>query len=204
MGRSISNGETDGYQKITVTGSNNFTDPFFGFSITYGDGASTATLTLTPDDIETKQGVFLVKIFVKDGGGTRNNGVDTTSITFKVIVTEPNGVEEASKKNGFTIYPNPADQVLHIQSANIVDNVTLLAASMGMYDFPTNDTFWEMMAYCTGTGGSCLIIGSAAGVAVMGMENISFSWYFKNISWLAFAGYFAGFLIYNLQNLIFT
>ena len=84
----------------------------------------------------------------------------------------------------------------------IVDNVPLLAASMGMYDFPTNDTFWEMMAYCTGTGGSCLIIGSAAGVAVMGMENISFSWYFKNISWLAFVGYIAGFLIYNLQNSI--
>lgn len=84
----------------------------------------------------------------------------------------------------------------------IVDNVPLLAASMGMYDFPTNDTFWELIAYCTGTGGSCLIIGSAAGVAVMGMENISFSWYFKNISWLAFVGYIAGFLIYNLQNSI--
>ena len=84
----------------------------------------------------------------------------------------------------------------------VVDNVPLLAASMGMYDFPTNDTFWEMIAYCTGTGGSCLIIGSAAGVAVMGMENISFSWYLKNTSWLAFVGYIAGFLIYNLQNSI--
>ena len=84
----------------------------------------------------------------------------------------------------------------------VVDNVPLLAATMGMYDFPTDDHFWEMIAYCTGTGGSCLIIGSAAGVAVMGLENISFSWYFKNISWLAFVGYIAGFLIYNLQNLI--
>lgn len=84
----------------------------------------------------------------------------------------------------------------------LVDNVPLLAATMGMYDFPTDDKFWEMMAYCTGTGGSCLIIGSAAGVAVMGLENISFSWYFKNISWLALVGYIAGFLIYNLQNLI--
>ena len=84
----------------------------------------------------------------------------------------------------------------------IVDNVPLLAATMGMYDFPTDDHFWEMIAYCTGTGGSCLIIGSAAGVAVMGIENISFSWYFKNISWLAFVGYIAGFLIYNLQNFI--
>lgn len=84
----------------------------------------------------------------------------------------------------------------------IVDNVPLLAATMGMYDFPTDNQFWEMMAYCTGTGGSCLIIGSAAGVAVMGLENISFSWYLKNISWLALVGYIAGFLIYNLQNLI--
>ena len=75
---------------------------------------------------------------------------------------------------------------------------------MGMYDFPTDDHFWEMIAYCTGTGGSCLIIGSAAGVAVMGLENISFSWYLKNISWLAFVGYIAGFLIYNLQNFIIT
>lgn len=84
----------------------------------------------------------------------------------------------------------------------IVDNVPLLAATMGMYDFPTDDKFWEMMAYCTGTGGSCLIIGTAAGVAVMGLENITFSWYFKNITWLALVGYIAGFLIYNVQNLI--
>lgn len=84
----------------------------------------------------------------------------------------------------------------------IVDNVPLLAATIGMYDFPTDNHFWEMIAYCTGTGGSCLIIGSAAGVAVMGLENISFTWYFKNISWLAFVGYVAGFLIFNLQNLI--
>ena len=84
----------------------------------------------------------------------------------------------------------------------IVDNVPLLAATIGMYDLPIDDNFWEMIAYCTGTGGSCLIIGSAAGVAVMGLENISFTWYFKNISWLAFVGYIAGFLIYNLQNLI--
>lgn len=84
----------------------------------------------------------------------------------------------------------------------IVDNVPLLAATMGMYDFPTDDHFWEMIAYCTGTGGSCLIIGSAAGVAVMGLENITFIWYFKNIAWLALVGYIAGFLIYNLQNLI--
>lgn len=84
----------------------------------------------------------------------------------------------------------------------IVDNVPLLAATMGMYDFPIDNEFWQMIAYTTGTGGSVLIIGSAAGVAVMGLENITFSWYFKNISWLAFVGYVAGFIIYYLQNSI--
>ncbi len=77
----------------------------------------------------------------------------------------------------------------------IIDNVPLVAASMGMYSleqFPMDDNFWELLAYCAGTGGSCLIIGSAAGVAAMGMEKISFIWYLKNISWAALLGYFAG------------
>ncbi len=81
----------------------------------------------------------------------------------------------------------------------IVDNVPLVAACIGMYDlnhFPTDHTFWEFIAYCTGTGGSALIIGSAAGVAAMGMENIGFFWYLKKISWLALLGYFAGALVY--------
>jgi Na+/H+ antiporter NhaD/arsenite permease-like protein len=77
----------------------------------------------------------------------------------------------------------------------IVDNVPLVAASMGMYDlaqYPTDHSFWEFLAYCTGTGGSALIIGSAAGVAVMGMEKMDFFWYLKKISWLALIGFFAG------------
>lgn len=86
----------------------------------------------------------------------------------------------------------------------VVDNVPLLAATIGMYDFPTDDHFWQMIAYTTGTGGSCLIIGSAAGVAVMGLHQISFNWYLKNITSLALVGYIAGFLIYYLQNLIIT
>ncbi len=56
--------------------------------------------------------------------------------------------------------------------------------------------FWELLAYCAGTGGSCLIIGSAAGVAAMGMEKIDFFWYLKNISWLALLGYLAGVVVY--------
>ncbi len=82
----------------------------------------------------------------------------------------------------------------------IVDNVPLLAATLGMYNMPLDDTFWLMICYCTGTGGSCLIIGSAAGVAVMGLENISFSWYLKNISLLALIGYISGFIVFLIQN----
>jgi Na+/H+ antiporter NhaD/arsenite permease-like protein len=81
----------------------------------------------------------------------------------------------------------------------VVDNVPLVAASMGMYslkDFPTDHMIWEYLAYCAGTGGSILIIGSAAGVAVMGMEKIDFIWYLKKISLLALLGYFAGAIVY--------
>jgi len=84
----------------------------------------------------------------------------------------------------------------------IVDNVPLVAATQGMYDltiFPTNHPFWEFLAYCAGTGGSILIIGSAAGVAAMGMEKIDFFWYLKKISFLALLGYFAGAAVYILQ-----
>jgi len=77
----------------------------------------------------------------------------------------------------------------------VVDNVPLVAAAQGMYSleqYPADHYFWEFLAYATGTGGSVLIIGSAAGVAAMGMEKIDFFWYLKRISWLALVGYFAG------------
>jgi len=77
----------------------------------------------------------------------------------------------------------------------VIDNVPLVAASMGMYElsvYPMDDWMWHFMAYCAGVGGSVLIIGSAAGVAVMGMEKIDFGWYLKKISWLALLGYSAG------------
>ncbi len=86
-------------------------------------------------------------------------------------------------------------------ASSVVDNVPLVAATMGMYDlssFPTDHKIWEFLAYCAGTGGSILIIGSAAGVAVMGMEKIDFLWYLKRISLLALLGYFAGAGIYIL------
>jgi Na+/H+ antiporter NhaD/arsenite permease-like protein len=84
----------------------------------------------------------------------------------------------------------------------VVDNVPLVAASMGMYSleqYPADSFLWEFLAYCAGTGGSILIIGSAAGVAAMGLEKIDFIWYVKKISALATAGYLAGALIYVIQ-----
>lgn len=85
----------------------------------------------------------------------------------------------------------------------VVDNVPLVAAAQGMYDmsqYPTDHYFWEFLAYTVGTGGSVLIIGSAAGVAAMGMEKVNFFWYLKKISLLALIGYFAGAAIYILQH----
>lgn len=81
----------------------------------------------------------------------------------------------------------------------VIDNVPLVAASMGMYDlahFPMDSKLWEFLAYCAGTGGSILIIGSAPGVAVMGMEKIDFMWFLKKFSLLALTGYFAGIITY--------
>ena len=84
----------------------------------------------------------------------------------------------------------------------VVDNVPLVAASQGMYslsDFPMDHPFWEFLALATGTGGSAIIIGSAAGVAVMGIEHVDFMWYLKRISWLALIGFAAGILVFLLQ-----
>jgi Na+/H+ antiporter NhaD/arsenite permease-like protein len=88
----------------------------------------------------------------------------------------------------------------------IIDNVPLVAAGMGMYDlqtYPMDSSLWQMLAYCAGTGGSILIIGSAAGVALMGMEKIDFIWYLKRISMIALASYLSGMAIYLLQTGLF-
>lgn len=87
----------------------------------------------------------------------------------------------------------------------VIDNVPLVAATMGMYDlssFPQDSDFWQLVAFCAGTGGSLLIIGSAAGVAFMGMEKVDFFWYIRKVSGFAFAGYAAGITTYlALHNL---
>lgn len=103
-------------------------------------------------------------------------------------------------------------------ASSIIDNVPLVAGCMGMYEiapagtidpslinFVQDGTFWQLLAYCAGVGGSMLIIGSAAGVVVMGLEKISFGWYLKHITLAAFIGYIAGIFIYWLEKMfIFT
>ena len=94
--------------------------------------------------------------------------------------------------------------------SSIVDNVPLVAGCMGMY--PVAETgamavdgiFWQLLAYCAGVGGSMLIIGSAAGVVVMGLEKITFGWYMKRITWIAFVGYLAGIVVYWLQQALLS
>ena len=80
----------------------------------------------------------------------------------------------------------------------VIDNVPLVAASIGMFSEPTDSTLWHFIAFSAGTGGSMLIIGSAAGVVAMGMEKIDFFWYFKNISWLALLGFISGSITFML------
>ena len=88
--------------------------------------------------------------------------------------------------------------------SSIVDNVPLVAGCMGMYpiaevgDMAVDGIFWQLLAYCAGVGGSMLIIGSAAGVVVMGLEKITFGWYMRKITWIVFVGYISGMLSYWL------
>ena len=94
-------------------------------------------------------------------------------------------------------------------ASSVVDNVPLVAGCMGMFDptmggdFVQDGIFWQLLAYCAGVGGSMLIIGSAAGVVVMGLEKISFGWYLRTISGVALVGYLAGMFFYYLQILVF-
>ena len=131
--------------------------------------------------------------------------IDTPSILFflgillAVSALETAGMLEASARwlDGISSSKSIIMGIIGVASA-IVDNVPLVAAAMGMYnlqEFPAGDPIWLQLAYTAGTGGSILIIGSAAGVAVMGMENIDFTWYLKRISFPAFAGFLAGYLL---------
>ncbi|MBS1976145.1 MAG: sodium:proton antiporter NhaD [Bacteroidetes bacterium] len=128
--------------------------------------------------------------------------IDTSSVLFFLgILLAVGALESMTLLHRFAEYLDHAIgsqsiivTLIGLMSA-VIDNVPLVAASMGMYNldaFPMDHFIWEYLAYCAGTGGSILIIGSAAGVAVMGMEKIDFIWYLKRISLIAMLGYFAG------------
>lgn len=139
--------------------------------------------------------------------------IDTPSILFFLgILLSVAALETTGILNTLSLEMNEAIGNLYAINTTIgllsaiVDNVPLVAAIQGMYGlevYPTDHYFWEFLAYCAGTGGSCLIIGSAAGVAAMGLEKINFIWYLKKIAWLALIGYLAGAAIYILQQELF-
>lgn len=114
------------------------------------------------------------------------------------------GVLHASAQWLDAVLPNRDVVALAIGLVSaVVDNVPLVAAGIEMYNMPINDDFWMLLAYCAGTGGSCLIIGSAAGVAAMGLERIDFLWYVRYIFPWAFLGYISGAIVVLLQRMIF-
>ena len=118
-------------------------------------------------------------------------------LVFGSIHKEPVGTLHFAAESLSNAIPNRNLVVILLgMFSSVIDNVPLVAATMGMYTFEIDHFVWHFIAYCAGTGGSMLIIGSAAGVAAMGMEKINFIWYLKKITWLAFVGFMAGALIF--------
>ena len=119
-----------------------------------------------------------------------------------VLTALGEGLDEAFEGNYYLI-----NGIIGILSS-IVDNVPLVAGCMGMYPvaeagpMAVDGIFWQLLAYCAGVGGSMLIIGSAAGVVVMGLEKITFGWYMKRITWIVFVGYLVGMLVYWLERML--
>jgi len=151
---------------------------------------------------EDEKGVFSVNHALRK--------IDTPSILFFLGILLSIGVLQATGvlNNLATLMSEKIGNISAITMSigllsAIVDNVPLVAAVQGMYpleQYPTGHYFWEFLVYCSGTGGSVLIIGSAAGVAAMGLEKIEFFWYLKKISWLALIGYLAGAAVFMLQH----
>ncbi|NND11561.1 MAG: sodium:proton antiporter, partial [Flavobacteriaceae bacterium] len=112
--------------------------------------------------------------------------------TMPLMGTEPSG----------TLVSDLVLILLGVGSA-IIDNVPLVAASLGMFSEAVDDQLWHFIAYSAGTGGSMLIIGSAAGVVAMGMEKIDFFWYLRKISWLALIGFLAGTVVFMAIRTVF-
>ncbi len=125
------------------------------------------------------------------------------SVVANYIDGKPLGLLASLAENLRHVIPNQDIVVLILGFLSaVIDNVPLVAASMGMYPmdlYPVNDHIWHFIAYSAGTGGSMLIIGSAAGVAAMGMERIDFIWYLKRFAWIAMSGFLAGAAVYILM-----
>jgi Na+/H+ antiporter NhaD/arsenite permease-like protein len=178
--------------------------PFMGMLLSLGVVWGLTELMNSKKDDEEKDALSVKRALER---------TDTPSILFFVGILLAVGVlEHTGILRGCAEYLSKSignQQVIAIiigVVSAIVDNVPLVAASMGMYDltqFPQDAVFWHFIAYCAGTGGSMLIIGSAAGVAAMGMEKIEFFWYLKRVSWPAAAGYFAGCAVFILEHLVF-
>ncbi len=139
--------------------------------------------------------------------------IDTPSVLFFLgILLAIGGLEQTGLLKNSAIWLDTTVKnsttiavLIGIVSA-VIDNVPLVSATMSMYStaqYPQNHDFWQLVAFCAGTGGSMLVIGSAAGVAAMSLERISFFWYVKHISWLALLGYFVGIGVFLLQKIIF-
>ena len=142
--------------------------------------------------------------------------IDMATILFFLgILMAVATLQETGVLNSFGIWLNEVSNNNHYLVtgvigvvSSIVDNVPLVAGCMDMYaiapsgDFGVDGLFWQLLAYCAGVGGSMLIIGSAAGVVVMGLEKITFGWYLRRFTWIAFVGYLAGIGVYALETLI--
>lgn len=181
--------------------------PFMGMMLSLGILWVVTELMHASKNREEKKSVSVIGVLQK---------IDTASVLFFLgillavgalqvvghLATTAEFLDSALNKNIYAI-----NVAIGFLSA-IVDNVPLVAAAQGMYeiapsgDFMAGGAFWEFLAYCAGTGGSCLIIGSAAGVAVMGLEHISFGWYLKKITPLAILGYLGGAAVYMLMHVL--
>ena len=171
--------------------------PFMGMLFSLGFMWLVTELMHGKDDLEKKKHLTLVSALHK---------IDISSILFflgilmAIATLESAGVLNSMAKWLIGSIGNLSEIVMSIGlSSAIIDNVPLVAATQGMFSlaqYPMDSYIWEFLAYCSGTGGSILIIGSAAGVAAMGMEKINFFWYVKRISWLALLGYIAGAAVY--------
>ncbi len=178
--------------------------PFTGMMLSLGVLWMVTEILHSKKEREQKKGLSVVSVLQK---------IDTASVLFFLgILMAVAALQEVGHLVTVAHFlDNTFDQNLYSINVSIgllsaiVDNVPLVAAAQGMYPvaeagtFAENGMFWQFLAYCAGTGGSALIIGSAAGVAVMGLEKISFGWYIKKISLYAIIGYFAGAATYYLM-----